>query len=184
MRATIHSYRRPPGAGTDPAGILRAVVADGAEPAGAVVVEHLSGDEGTVVAFWPDEAERPGRVHDLVDGFDGAAAGRTPLFAQLTWLNGAGDPDVARAAERGGRERIHPVVRDVDGLVGVQVFRSPDDRIVVLGLATGVETLTEVRDRIASTPLLPGEDPALLPGPDRTELGRVLRADVPTAVRS
>jgi hypothetical protein len=167
MRATLHAFPGP--AGT--------------EPAGTVVVEHEGG--GTVVAFWPDDATPPeGRVYDVADGFDGTAAGRTPLFAQLTWLNGAGDPAVAQAAERGGRERVHPAVRDVDGLVGVTVLRSADDRIVVIGLATGTETLVEVRDRIERTELLPGEDPALLPGPDRTELGRVLRADLPTAVRS
>jgi hypothetical protein len=112
------------------------------------------------------------------------AAGRTPLFAQLTWLNGTGDPAVAAAAARGGRERIHPAIRDVEGLVAVLVFRSADHRIVVCGLATAMETLAEVRDRIGRTALLPGEDPALLPGADRTELGRVLRADVPAEVRS
>ncbi|HYF63234.1 MAG TPA: hypothetical protein VD886_10505, partial [Herpetosiphonaceae bacterium] len=86
---------------------------------------------------------------------------RTPLFAMLTWLNGAGDPAVARAAERGGRERIHPAIRDVDGLVGVLVLRSDDDRIVVVGTATARETHDEVHARMARTELLPGEDPAL-----------------------
>jgi len=158
----------------------------GAAPAGAVVVEQQDGDEGTVVALWPDGTEAPAgsRAHPLADRLDGVAAGRTPLFAQLTWLNGAGDPAVAHAAERGGRERINPAIRDVDGLVGVLVFRSADDRIVVAGLATGLETLAEVQDRIARTRLLPGEDPALLQGPDRTVVGRVLRADVPAEVRS
>jgi hypothetical protein len=175
VHATIHPYRRPAGAGTDPL-----------DAAGAVVVDHLDGDGGTVVALWPDEASGPAgiRTYRLVDRVDGTAAGRTPLFAQLTWLNGTGDPAVAQAAERGGRERIHPAIRDVEGFVGVLVFRSADDRIVVLGLATGLETLTEMRNRIGRTPLLPGEDPALLPGPDRVELGRVLRADVPAEVRS
>ena len=73
---------------------------------------------------------------------------------------------------------------DVDGLVCVLVFRSADDRILVVGMATGLETHLEVRDRIERTPLLPGEDPALLPGPDRVEFGRILRADVPAEVRS
>jgi hypothetical protein len=178
MRATLHPFRT--GAGDD---AVRTAVPGGSEPAGAVVVEHEGG--GTVVAFWPDDAAPPeGRVYDVVDGFDGTAAGRTPLFAQLTWLNTAGDPAVARAADRGGRERVHPAVRDVDGLVGVTVLRSADDRIVVLALATGTETLAEVRERIEQTELLPGEDPALLPGADRMELGRVLRADLPTGVRS
>ena len=156
-----------------------------AAAAGAVVVEHEDGGECTVVTFWPDgTAPSEGRVYDVVDGFEGTAAGRTPLFAQLTWLNGSGNPAVARAAERGGRERIHPAVRDVDGLVGVLVLRSADDRIVVLGLATSRETHAEVQDRIGRTRLLPGEDPALLPGPDRMAMGRVLRADLPAAVRS
>lgn len=175
MFATVHPYRRPAGADTVPQ-----------DAAGAIVVDHRDGDEGTVVALWPDAAQAPAgaRAHPLVDRFDGVAAGRTPLFAQVTWVNGSGDPDVARAAERGGRDRIHPAIRDVEGLVGVLVFRSADDRILVVGLATGLETLTEVQQRIVGTPLLPGEDRALLPGADRLEVGRVLRADVPAEVRS
>ncbi len=175
MHATIHPYRPAAGAASVPSDV-----------AGAVVVDHLDGDEGTVVALWPDEAPTPTgtRAHRLADRFDGAAAGRAPLFAQLTWLNGTGDPAVARAAERGGRERIHPAIRDVDGLVGGLVFRSADDRIVVVTLATALETLTEVQQRIMATTLLPGEDPALLRGPDRVALGRVLRAEIPAEVRS
>ncbi len=175
MYATVHPYRPPADAGIVPS-----------DAAGAIVVDHLEGDEGTVVALWPDGAPAPAgsRAHLLADRYDGTAAGRTPLFAQLTWLNGAGDPAVAQAAERGGRERIHPAIHDVDGLVGGLVFRSADDRIVVVSLATSVETLTEVQRRIMGTALLPGEDPALLRGPDRVALGRVLRAEIPAEVRS
>ncbi|MGY1809947.1 hypothetical protein ACI8AF_21480 [Blastococcus sp. SYSU D00669] len=156
------------------------------EPVGSVEVAHLDGAESTTIAFWPDEGSAPAgeRVYRVVDAFDGAAAGRAPLFAQLTWVNGTGDPAVARAAEFGGRERINPAIRDVEGLVGGLVLESADHRIVVLGTATSLEAHTEVQDRIARTPLLPGEDPALLPGADRLELGRVVRADVPQAVRS
>ncbi|TQN42340.1 hypothetical protein FHU33_1737 [Blastococcus colisei] len=186
MYATIHSFRRAAGAETDPQDAVRTALDGEAQPMGAIVVEHRDGDEGTVVALWPDGAHAPAgaRTFGLVDRLDGVAAGRTPLFAHLTWLNGTGDPAVAHAAERGGRERIHPAVRDVDGLVAVLVLRSADDRIVVVGLATGLETLLEVQDRIQHTRLLPDEDPDLLPGADRTELGRVLRADVPAEVRS
>ena len=186
MYATVHPYRRPAGAVTDPQDVVRAALVEGAEPDGAIVVDHRDGDEGTVVALWRDEAQAPSgtRAYGLADRLDGVAAGRTPLFAMLTWVNGTGDPAVARAAERGGRERIHPAVRDVDGLVCVLVFRSADDRIFVVGMGTGLETHTEVQDRIERTPLLPGEDRALLPGADRVELGRILRADVPAEVRS
>src|SRR5206468_3385958 len=84
-----------------------------------------------------------------------------------------GDPAMAQAADRGGRERVHPAVRDVEGLVGVLVLRSADERIVVVATSTALETHTEVGDRIMRTELLPGEDPALLPGYDRIHLGRV-----------
>ncbi|WP_448627936.1 hypothetical protein [Geodermatophilus sp. URMC 64] len=158
----------------------------GADPIGSVEVAHLEGGGSTTIAFWAAEDAAPAgeRVYRVVDGLDGVAAGRTPLFAQITWINGTGDPAMAQAAERGGRERIVPAVRDVEGLVGVLVLRSADDRIVVLGTATSLETHTEVQERIMHTPLLPGEDPALLPGYDRLELGRVVRADIPQAVRS
>jgi hypothetical protein len=182
--ATIHPLGRPGGADPGPQDLVRSAVG-GARPAGAVVVEHPGEDGGTVVALWPDEAASPGgRVYRVVDHLDGTAAGRTPLFAQLTWLNSVGNTDVAVAAERGGRERVHPAIRDVEGLVGVLVLRSADHRIVVVGLATGRETHAEVQERIGRTRLLPGEDPALLPGPDRVEVGRVLRADLPSGVRS
>ncbi|NYJ08950.1 hypothetical protein [Petropleomorpha daqingensis] len=158
----------------------------GAAPAGAIEVAHLDGSGSTTIAFWPDEQSAPAgeRVYRLVDRTDGPAAGRTPLFAQVGWVNSAGNPAVAEAAERGGRERIDPAIRDVEGLVGVLVFRSADHRIVVVGTATDLETHTEVSDRIQNTPLLPGEDRALLPGLDRAVLGRVVRADIPQAVRS
>jgi hypothetical protein len=157
-----------------------------APPLGSIEVAHRDGAGSTTVAFWSDEASAPAgeRVYRLVDVLEGRAAGRAPLFGQVVWVNDAGDPAMADAAERGGRERIDPAVRDVEGLVGVLVFRSADHRIVVVGTSTSLETQTEVQDRIRRTPLLPGEDPALLPGYDRLEVGRVLRADLPQAVRS
>jgi hypothetical protein len=158
----------------------------GAAPLGSIEVAHRDGAGSTTVAFWSDEASAPAgeRIYRLVDVLDGPAAGRAPLFGQVVWVNDAGDPAVADAAERGGRERIDPAIRDVEGLVGSLAFRSADHRIVVVGTATSLETHTEVQDRIRRTPLLPGEDPALLLGYDRMELGRVVRADIPQAVRS
>jgi hypothetical protein len=158
----------------------------GAAPVGSIELAHLDDAGSTTVAFWADEASAPAgeRVYRLVDVLDGPAAGRTPLFGQVVWVNGIGNPAVADAAERGGRERIDPAIRDVEGLVGTLAFRSADHRIVVVGMATSLETYTEVGNRIMRTPLLPGEDRALLPGYDRMELGRVVRADVPRAVRS
>ena len=174
MYATIH----PTGTPTD----LRA------EPAGTVVLDGSDGAGATLVALWPDAASAAppegGRVYRVTDAFHGRAAGRRPLFVQVTWLNGDGDRTRADAAQHGGRDRIWPAVREVEGIVEVLALRSDDDRLVVLGLATGRETHQEVQRTIAGTALLPDEDPALLPGADRIDLVRVLSADLPAEVRS
>jgi hypothetical protein len=153
---------------------------------GAIEIASLDGGSSTTIAFWSDEAAAPAgeRVYRILDLLDGPAAGRTPLFAQVVWVNGGGNPAVADAAERGGRERINPAIRDVEGLVGALAFRSADHRILVVATSTSLETHAEVGNRIERTPLLPGEDRALLPGYDRMELGRVVRVDIPQAVVS
>ena len=111
-----------------------------ADPLGTVVLGAPDGAGGTVLALWPDadSAARAGagRVYRVSDDMRGPSAGRRPMFAQVTWLNGDGDRVRADAAEHGGRHRIWPAVRDIDGIVEVFALRSDDDRIVVVGLAT------------------------------------------------
>ncbi len=174
--ATIHTSSTPPDPGS----------ASGA--AGTVVLAAPEGPGGTVVALWPDAPPAAGgdggRVYRVTDVFPGRAAGRRPLYAQLTWINGDGDPARADAAAHGGRDRIWPAVRDLEGIVEVLALRSDDHRVVVVGLATSRETHAAVQRRMAATPLLPDEDPALLTGADRVDHVRVVSADLPTAVRS
>lgn len=176
MYATLHSASTPP----DPR------TAAGA--AGTVVLAAPDGPGGTLVALWTDPPPAAGaddgRVFRVTDVFSGPAAGRRPLYAQVTRLGADGDPARADAAEHGGRDRIWPAVRDVEGIVEVLALRSDDSRVVVVGLATDRETHVAVQRRLAATPLLPDEDPALLPGADRVDVVRVLSADLPTAVRS
>lgn len=184
MYATIHEFPCPTGSdGVREA--LAACLPAGAEPAGLVAlddVEHPG--RGTAVALWADEPADEGRVYRVTDRFRGISCGRRPLFAQVTWLNGEGSPVRADAAERGGRDRIWPAVQQIEGIVEVLALRSGDDRIVVVGLAIGTETYQQVEQAVMGTDLLPDEDPALLPGPDRVDQARVLFAELPTAVRS
>jgi hypothetical protein len=172
MYATIHSFHQHPDAGgLAPEGAL-----------GSIVLAHVDDEDGTAVAFWPDRVA-DGRLY-RVDVMHGRASGRRPLFAQVTWMNGDGAPERADAAERGGRDRIWPAVREFEGIVDVFALRSEDHRVVVVALTTDTETHDRIHEAIVATELLPGEDPALLPGPDRITVARVLRADLPTAVRS
>jgi hypothetical protein len=185
MYATIHAL--PSTGSTEPRDVVAACLPAGAEPAGSLVADHLEASGGTVVVLWADEsaaASTGERVYRVSDEMHGRAAGRRPLFAQITWLNGDGDQERADAAERGGRDRIWPAVREIDGIVGALALRSADDRIVVIGLSTGTETYDQVQRTVMATELLPDEDPALLPGHDRIEHARVLLVDLPTEVRS
>jgi hypothetical protein len=184
MYATIHALAEIDG--REPRDVVAGCLPAGAEPDGSIVLDHLEDPGATVVVLWADESAvaTGGRVYRMTDEMHGRAAGRRPLFAQITWLNGDGDPVRAEAAERGGRDRIWPAVREIDGIVDTFALRSADDRIVVVGLTTGTETYEQVRATVMATDLLPDEDPALLPGADRIEHARVLLADLPTEVRS
>ncbi len=48
-----------------------------------------------------------------------------------------------------------------------------------MALSASMATIEAVQDAIMATELLPGEDPALLPGPDRVDVHRVSHAALP-----
>jgi hypothetical protein len=183
--ATIHEFRSPAVDGPGVREVVDQCLPAVAAHAGIIALDDVAEPgRGTLVAFWADRPDTDGRVYRVTDEMPGRATGRRPLFAQVTWLNGDGDPARADAAERGGRDRIWPAVKEIDGVVDVLALRSTDDRIVVVGLATGTETHEQVHRAVMGTALLPDEDPALLPGADRIQQARVLLAELPTGVRS
>lgn len=104
----------------------------------------------------------------------GIAAGETPAVAFLGEFDGPLSQARVDAARRAGTERIGPVLKTVPGLVRMLVLWHPTERrMAVLHLATSEVALGGVTDAVMSTKLLPGEDPALLPGPDRVTLLQV-----------
>jgi hypothetical protein len=104
----------------------------------------------------------------------GPAAGRAPTHAQVLYFHGPRAPEQAAAAEVAGRQRIWPAIREVPGLVAQWVLRGPAASAVVCTLATSRGALDEISAAALATELLPGEDPALLPGPDRVQTGLVI----------
>lgn len=95
------------------------------------------------------------------------------MYAQIIYLDGPRSPELIAAADRAGRERVTPAVLADPTLaaehVATWVLRQPDGTeltIVITGTAAALDRGQEI---IMSTKLLPGEDPALLPGPDRIE---------------
>ena len=185
MHATVHQFRVPLGPlDADPAADLAG------DALGTCTLTQVGGLAGAVVAFWPDAAtageaaaRRPAgtrwldtgvyRVAEVHPG-DPAAA-----FAQVTWFDGPRGADQSAAELRAGRERIEPAVRDLDGVGTTYVLIAEDRALVVVSLATSIETIEAMQAAIMRTDLLPDEDPALLPGPDRVDLHRVLHATLP-----
>jgi hypothetical protein len=104
----------------------------------------------------------------------GSAADGEPAEAFLGEFDGPLSPARVTAARFAGAQRIGPVLRTVGGLVRALVLWHPTERrMAVLHLATSAAALEAVSKAVRSTALLPGEEPALLPGPDRVARLRV-----------
>jgi hypothetical protein len=96
------------------------------------------------------------------------------MYAQLTYFDGPRSPEQVAAADFAGRERILPAVSRLGQPIRVYWLRGDDGSQVVIAIADSEQVLLDAEKAIMATELLPGEDPALLPGPDRIELYPVL----------
>jgi len=101
------------------------------------------------------------------------------MYAQLTYFDGPRSQELITAADRAGRERIEPAIlarQDLrDDLVAAYVLRREDGGEITVVIVEHEHTLDRAVEVIMGTELLPGEDPALLPGPDRVERYEVVR---------
>ena len=96
------------------------------------------------------------------------------MYAQLTYFDGPRTPEQLAADDFASRERIQPAISNLGHRLRVYVLRRDDGSEVVISVADSEQALLDVQKAIMSTELLPGEDPALLPGPDRIELYPVI----------
>ena len=100
------------------------------------------------------------------------------MYAQLTYFDGPRSTEQLAAADFAGRERILPAVSSLGQPIRVYRLRRDDGSQVVISIADSEQVLLDAQKAIMATELLPGEDPALLPGPDRIELYPVTDAHV------
>jgi hypothetical protein len=96
------------------------------------------------------------------------------MYAQLTYFDGPRTPEQVAASDFAGRERIQPAVSNLGHRFRVYKLRRDDGSEIILMIADSERDLLDAQKAIMSTELVPGEDPALLPGPDRIELYPVL----------
>ncbi len=95
--------------------------------------------------------------------------------AVVLWFDGPMAEPMVKAARYGGEHRVTPAIQATPGTVRGFALFDPDRRAAcVMNLVTSVEALDDLAAAVNRTELLPGEDPALLPGPDRAETYRVL----------
>ena len=112
-------------------------------------------------------------IYQVTHTEEGLAATQVPTYARLVGFDGPRAPEQTAAEDLAGRQRIWPAIRGLGGLVGIYILRGSDLSSVVVTLATSVETLDAAQRAVMATELTPGEDPALLPGPDRVEIHHV-----------
>jgi hypothetical protein len=134
---------------------------------GFITVRELDGPAATRITL---SDTRPGPdSYQVMFAERGTAAAEVPTHARLLYFDGPRAPEQADAEEFAGRQRIWPAIRDLSGLVGVWVLCGPQSATVVCVLATSAPTLDAITHAVMVSELLPGEDVALLPGPDRIE---------------
>lgn len=146
-------------------------------PAGAtdIVLRQIGGPVTLTVHLTPDRPADPSAFEVQQDrGLTEPDA--VPTAAQVITFSGPLSEQVVAAAGRAARERITPAMATHPGSVRQLALWQPElRRQVVITLATSLESLEEGGRKIGALPLLPGEDVALLPGPDHVEMFRVLR---------
>ena len=170
----------------DDAWVQQALAAGQADGASGVVVTRPLGSGPAVAAVLHDELPRR-RDADGAETVSRAVfypgtAGGPARFATVVQFDGPRSPEWSAAESRASHDRIHPAVKDVPGYVGTLRLVRDDGGVLTVSLGETAEALQESMERILATELLPGEDPALLTGPDRTTFSVVVRADLPVAV--
>ncbi|WP_410871501.1 hypothetical protein [Nocardia sp. A7] len=91
------------------------------------------------------------------------------MYANILWFDQPRTATELAAVDFARANRINPAVAEVPGLLDYYELRRADGSGMVIGIAETEEALHAVRAAVLATELLPGEDPALLPGPDRVE---------------
>lgn len=107
----------------------------------------------------------------------------TGTSAAVVEFDGPRDAAQVAADQRASRERVGPAAMQVQGTLGALVLRGGDGAMVTVAFADSPATLDASSLVIRSTPLLPGENPALLTGPQRYTTCQVVGDDVAEFLR-
>jgi hypothetical protein len=141
--------------------------------AGWVTIREVDGPAATRITLFDGTPGSATGTYQVMAIETGTAGGQQPTHARVAYFDGPRAPEQAAAEDFAGRQRLFPAVRGLSGLVGVWVLRGPQFASVVCTLATSMAALDAITQAVMATELLPGEDTALLPGPDRIQTHQV-----------
>jgi heme-degrading monooxygenase HmoA len=114
------------------------------------------------------------RIYEVQGQYEGPDAGLPAAAAVLLFFDGPCDDEWLESARFAHRERIGPALTASPGFIRGFALWDPRDRVgAVVNLAVSLEALARAERAVNSTELLPGENPALLTGPDRAIVHRV-----------
>jgi hypothetical protein len=145
------------------------------DPLGVLVGRPLAPGDGIMLVGWPDRG--PDRYH-VIETRIGRSAGPA-TYMQIVEFFGPRTEEWAAAEQRASTDRLGPATLGIDGVVSVIRLRAADNAYLVVILAESMATFEAASQAIMSTELLPGEDPALLGGPDRICFYRLVHAGLP-----
>jgi hypothetical protein len=120
----------------------------------------------------------PAVALEVLDLDLGSDREHNPVLVQLAHFDGPRGA-AQMAADRRSDERIVPAVQTLPGYCGAITALATDGGYVVVVFVRSELALTEGQRRILSLELPPGEDPALLTGPDRMALHDVVLSTGP-----
>ena len=145
------------------------------EPVGTLVGRPLAPGNGIMLVGWPQGA--PGRYH-VIETRPGRSTGPA-TYMNIVEFSGPRSEEWVAAEQRAAAERLGPATLGIDGIVSVIRMRAADNAYLVAILAESMDAFDAAAQAIMSTELLPGEDAALLGGPDRMSFYRLVHADLP-----
>ncbi len=123
-----------------------------------------------------------GAGYEVIEEWAGPAAGQAAGVANLMVFDGPISPVGRAAHDRAWTGRLRPVFAQLPGTVGtVGLWDAERRSMAVLVLTTSLDAMEALGKAVFSTQLLPDEDPALLPGPDRSDIHLVTNVHIGAA---
>jgi hypothetical protein len=173
MYAQLETLIPAPGADSANAGARLDAAAGSPGFAGGYLLGQLGHDRFAVLTLWHRTPDGGGYL--VEDEWVGHDADQPAGAAVVLSFDGPLADPLLHAAQFGAQHRVVPAIKATPGTVrGLALLDGERRALLVINLVTSVEALDALGHAVNSTELLPGEDPALLPGPDRAEAYRVL----------